>query len=590
MPKRPTPTGRKQILYYAPERRRFERFFNRACRVPGCEATTDAAVPVIGYRGTEIIWFVARDTQDIHDRLDMSYAHLLLLDLRWTPRSGLKIEDWITETRGVLEELDRAPDVERRFGFDRILVLVAGPDPDRIDRLLLELGGRGICHVIRQRWAQVDSGPSEDEMIAFTGRVLDEAVDLVSHRYSGKVALCAAGGGITGAFYELGTLKCLDDCLGARNRDLPPANDFDMYFGISAGAFVTGLLAVGYSVEEFMAGIAAVPGGRIKRLRLDLVRLKHLNFRNLSERLTRTAGTWRGIVEEAIRRRERAGVEDILLESGGVLGPPFRSDGFERVLRHLFDAPWATNDFRQLPRPLYVGTSDQDLREHVLFGSAEHRTTPISRAIQASMSIHPAFSATEIDGRFYEDGAVTRTSNFAEAINRGASLLIVLDPFVPYVSKVPGEGARQGLLYNIDQDIRTISFTRYAIAQEWVLRQHPEVSSYTFVPSNRLRRLLSANPMDHRPYLEIWRGAYLSTLRRIEALIHRMQGDIRAHGLSFDIERAQVVAKQLRSVPTITFADFFPDRKIEIRQPPLCLDPRRVTTPEARAGIVAHSK
>jgi hypothetical protein len=44
-------------------------------------------------------------------------------------------------------------------------------------------------------------------------------------------------------------------------------------------------------------------------------------------------------------------------------------------------------------------------------------------------------------------------------------------------------------------------------ARNWVLRKHPHVSSYTFVPANRLRRLISQNPMDHRPYLEIWRGA-----------------------------------------------------------------------------------
>jgi hypothetical protein len=49
------------------------------------------------------------------------------------------------------------------------------------------------------------------------------------------------------------------------------------------------------------------------------------------------------------------------------------------------------------------------------------------------------------------------------------------------------------MLCNIDQDIRTISYTsstsytRYETTRNWVLRQHPEVSSYTFVPANRSR-------------------------------------------------------------------------------------------------------
>jgi hypothetical protein len=52
----------------------------------------------------------------------------------------------------------------------------------------------------------------------------------------------------------MGALKCLADCL-------PPGalNAFDMYFGISAGAVLTGILANGYSIDEFMASIAG-PG------------------------------------------------------------------------------------------------------------------------------------------------------------------------------------------------------------------------------------------------------------------------------------------------------------------------------------------
>ena len=42
----------------------------------------------------------------------------------------------------------------------------------------------------------------------------------------------------------------------------------------------------------------------------------------------------------------------------------------------------------------------------------------------------------------------------------GDASLYVGPVFVPYVSKLPGVAHRRGVLYNIDQDIRTISFTR----------------------------------------------------------------------------------------------------------------------------------
>ena len=200
----------------------------------------------------------------------------------------------------------------------------------------------------------------------------------------------------------------------------------------------------------------------------------------------------------------------------------------------------------------------------MLFGAPPFEHVPVSRAIQASMSINPVFAPTLIDGRYYEDGAVTRTSNFVEAIRLGADLIIALDPLVPFVSKRAGDARERGVFWNADQDIRTISFTRYETTRNWVLRHHPEVSLYTFLPANRLRQLMSINPMDHRPYLEIWRGAYLSTLKRLHALGYRMRGDL-----------ARTASPSTRRVPTRwplgfgsqatpTFGDFFPDGKVDL--------------------------
>ncbi len=206
----------------------------------------------------------------------------------------------------------------------------------------------------------------------------------------------------------------------------------------------------------------------------------------------------------------------------------------------------------------------------MLFGSEGHDHIPISFAVQASLSVNPAFSAVQIDGRFYEDGAVTRTSDFVEAIERGADLVLVIDPFLPYVSRQVGANNRRGILYNIDQDIRSMSYTRFENTRNWVLRQSPEVSSYTFLPGNRVRRILSVNPMDHRPFLAVWQGAYLSTFQRIERLSHRMRGDLAVHGIALSLDRARAVADRLAKTTDPSFADFFPDRKVALRQPPLC--------------------
>jgi predicted acylesterase/phospholipase RssA len=63
-------------------------------------------------------------------------------------------------------------------------------------------------------------------------------------RKASKIALVCAGGGVTGAVYEIGCLRALDEILGPKLREL------DLYVGISGGAFVASLLAAGVSPRE----------------------------------------------------------------------------------------------------------------------------------------------------------------------------------------------------------------------------------------------------------------------------------------------------------------------------------------------------
>jgi len=157
-------------------------------------------------------------------------------------------------------------------------------------------------------------------------------------------------------------------------------------------------------------------------------------------------------------------------------------------------------------------------------------------------------------------------------IRRGANVIFLIDPFVPYISEKPGFNHGRGVFYNIDQDIRTITHKRFENTRNWLLRKHPEVSAYTFIPSNNVRQIMSVNPMDHRPYMKIWRAAYISTLHRMMELRHRMRGDLLSHGISIDTDKAENVAARLEKTLSPAFADFFPDRRICIARPPLCLE------------------
>ena len=565
--------SRKRVLFVGPNLAAFETIVADMVDVPGVEGLPSDPYPALSYKGAEIEWVPAWDTSTATAALRSDYVNLLVLDLRWSSDFERRVEGaW-----RLLKELDHADDVEQRYGFHRIVVLLSGPDEARIDDLIIQLGAIGVREVLRHSAAEDGSAAPSD--VDFARALLTRTAELTLSRQIGKTAICASGGGITGIYFEMGVLKCIDDCLINGS-----SSDFDMLFGISAGAVVTSMLSVGYTADEMMAAIAGRPGGRIRPLSLSLLRLSHVNHQDLRWRLVSATKTGLRAFWDALRGRGEGTGERLFLEYTSLVGPPFHSGEFEVMLREILDDSGSRDDFRALPLELFIGASDQDARRHVLFGSRGYEHVPISTAVRASLSVNPAFSSVPIDGRYYEDGAITRTSNFTEAIKRGATLVFTMDPFVPYISRLPGVAHRRGVLYNIDQDIRTISFTRFERARNAVLRDHPEVSSYTFLPSNTLRRLLSTNPMDHRPYLEIWRGSYLSALQRIDQLCHRMRGDLIEHGLHLDTTRAEAIADQLRHANTPAFEDFFVDRQVEIRQRPF-LSPSRIALSSNAAKV-----
>src|SRR5919108_335408 len=79
------------------------------------------------------------------------------------------------------------------------------------------------------------------------GPQLRRARDRIRRRRGSKTALVLGGGGFTGGVYEIGALRAFD--LLAVNRNV---NDFDIYVGTSAGAFISSAMVNGITPEEMM--------------------------------------------------------------------------------------------------------------------------------------------------------------------------------------------------------------------------------------------------------------------------------------------------------------------------------------------------
>jgi len=74
--------------------------------------------------------------------------------------------------------------------------------------------------------------------------------DLTARKRNPRVALVLAGGAVTGGAYKLGGLKALDDFMVNRKT-----TDFDIYVGLSAGAFLAAPLASGVTPPEMLRSL-----------------------------------------------------------------------------------------------------------------------------------------------------------------------------------------------------------------------------------------------------------------------------------------------------------------------------------------------
>jgi len=198
--------------------------------VTGCRV---GAGPAVSCETADFSFVVRHELQSALDALHRDFFNLVVLDLREPVHGRLGRSGDFEEGIALLDAMDGEPDIERRYGFHRILALVSGRDPAELDRRIAMLAARGVGRVMRDlSECRLHEGcrflPSKPESAR---TILDEMIRLTLHRQVGKLALCASGGGITGLYFELGAMKCLEDCCS------PGAlNGCDLYFGISSGA------------------------------------------------------------------------------------------------------------------------------------------------------------------------------------------------------------------------------------------------------------------------------------------------------------------------------------------------------------------
>jgi predicted acylesterase/phospholipase RssA len=346
-----------------------------------------------------------------------------------------------------------------------------------------------------------------------------------------KLGLVCAGGGVTGAIYEIGALAALEDRL--ENASL---TDFDVFVGVSAGAYISALLANGVTPALLFRNATRSAGTRTD---IDDLALFRVNVAEIASRLAKAPFTVLDAAWDYYKNRHETTLTDLVQALGQLLpSGVFHNEGLEQWMRDWLTKEGRTNDFRKLRGTLRIVAVDLDSGNTAAFGCEGHDDVPISEAVAASCAIPGLYRPVKIHGVDYIDGGVRKTAHISLAIRERCGLTICVNPLVPvrfHATDANGRGAgalrRRGLPTILDQVFRVTLHSRLKYGLGRYRREAPAADVVVFEPRPEDLPRYMRNIMRTSGRVRIAEYAYRSTLAAIDADFKRLSKVFARHGL-----------------------------------------------------------
>lgn len=352
-----------------------------------------------------------------------------------------------------------------------------------------------------------------------------------------KTALVLAGGGIMGAAYEIGCLTALDRLFapGFNTRR------FDIYVGVSAGSVVATLVANRISPNALFKAIANNEQSAFNFHRRDIYRLDYrevfASFWNLATNLFRIFKNYR-------RNRWTFSLVDVI----HILQEQFPAGLFslgplQRYLCHAFHREGVVDDFHLLKTELYIPAYDLDRGRRIVFGSEGYRDMHICQAITASCAIPYFFRPHKVDGHYYMDGSIGRITHIDIAIERGAKLIVVINPRVPMDNDLDrfclpslsyGECssiADLGITFAWEQSQRIENKEKLDLALAMYRREYPEIDIVLVEPGREESLLFFQSPMSSLARNHIMNYGYNLSLIQFQDRFEKLREVFGRHGI-----------------------------------------------------------
>ncbi len=349
------------------------------------------------------------------------------------------------------------------------------------------------------------------------------------------------GGGFTGGVYEIGALRALD--LLAANRTI---NQFDVYVGTSAGAFVASLCANGVTPEEMMR-VVTHQGPQAFR-DIDLGDLLRLNIPELARTGVRLPLKLASLTRQLLPQLGQVSLIDIVLGLAEILPTgAYTGEGIERYLRKVLAEDGRSDDFRTLAHELYLVATDLDSCERIVFGADGFDDVPISTAVRASGALPMVYAPVKVGNRELIDGGIVSTTNLDIAVEAGADLVIVINPIVPFVNEADGDGPPARRISDMGfskigyQAFKLLGHRRlHELATMWEER-YPGVDIVLIEPEPRDSLMFETSIMSFSSRIEIARHGFQSVTYHLLDEYERYSEIWARHGIEISERRVRRV-------------------------------------------------
>jgi predicted acylesterase/phospholipase RssA len=363
-----------------------------------------------------------------------------------------------------------------------------------------------------------------------------------------KTALVLGGGGFTGGVYEIGALRALD--LLSVNRTV---NQFDVYVGTSAGAFVASMVANGITPEEMMRVVNRQVPTPFRDIDVGtLLRPNVVEFARSGAMLpVKLARIARGLVGQL----GSISAMDVVLHLAEALpSGMYSGSGIEDYVHTVLSDPDRTDDFRRLDNELYLAATDLDTCERIVFGANDWDDVPISTAVRASTALPMVYKPVRVKDRELVDGGIVSTTNLDIAVEAGAKFVVVVNPMVPYVndfskteSGLLGSRARHisdmGFPHIGYQSFKLLAYQRlHEMARQWEQR-YPGVDIVLVEPEPNDELMFQTSMMNFTSRVEIARHGFESVTLKLSEDYGHLRKICERHGIQISATRVRKVVK-----------------------------------------------